>query len=160
MKPYLTPNPTLAFVVEWGILIISILLVFSPFIYLGFRKWKRNLSVGWLHVIGAYILSFAIYLIWDWWILGKVDKWIYNNFTNTHWLQQAIFKPSFRMIFIATIGWLIMVFFSSVLIKNKPYNLIHFISALAISIAMFFVLLKVWMFLTVVALGQIGSNYF
>lgn len=160
MKPYLLPNPNLAFVIEWGVLIISILLVFSPFIYLGIRKWKKHLLVSWAHVAGAYLLSFVIYPIWDWWILGKVDRYIYDNYVNSGWLQDAISDPGFRMIFIVVIAWPLLVFYSSKLITKGRFTLLNFIISLGASILLLIALVALWAFLVVVGLGYIGRTYF
>ncbi len=154
------PNSFLALVIEWGILLISILLVFSPFIYLGIRKWRKHLSVNLWHVIGAYLISFAIYPIWDWWILGKVDRLIYNNHFSYGWLREAFSDAGFRMIFVVGISWPLFVFYSSILIKKRPYSIWHFVTSLAMFISMIYILWKVAMFLIAVGLGYIGRTYF
>ena len=159
MKPYLTPNLSLAFVIEWGVLIISILLVFSPFIYLGIRKWKWYLSVSWKQIIASYFLSFAIYYIWEWVFLDKLDRFIYNNYVNTGWLQDAFYNPSFKMIFIVMVVWPLLIFYSTKLIKEK-FTRKNLIMSL-ITASIFFVLIVLLaVFLAVSRLSIIGNKYF
>ncbi|MFZ2484390.1 MAG: hypothetical protein WAX80_02650 [Minisyncoccia bacterium] len=160
MKPYLTPNPTLAFVIEWGVLIISILLVFSPFIYLGIRKWKRHLLINWKQVIGAYLSSFAIYFVWEWVILDKLDQFISNNYINAGWLQNAFFDPGFRMIFVVVITWPLLVFYCSKLVTRERFTLLNFITSFIISILLFCGLVVLLFYAMAAALGYAGSHYF
>ena len=159
MKPYLTPNLSLAFVIEWGILIISILLVFSPFIYLGIRKWKQHLLVNWKHVIGAYLLSFALYSL-HFWVLSKVDSFLYDNHPNSSWLQHAIANVLFHELFMIIPLWSLLIFYCSKLIIKSRFSLLHFIISLALSILLFFSLIVVTLYLMAVTLGSIGRNYF
>lgn len=159
MKPYLTPNPPLAFVIEWGVLLLSILLVLSPFIYLGIRKWKKHLPISWKQVFISYLSSFAIYFIWELVILDKLDSWIYNSYVNSGWLQDAFFKPSFRMIFMVATLWPILIFYCTKLVKEK-FTLKNFIVSLVISILFFCGLVVLLFFLMTIAMGSIGRNYF
>ncbi|KKQ83222.1 MAG: hypothetical protein UT07_C0008G0029 [Parcubacteria group bacterium GW2011_GWB1_38_8] len=158
MKPYLTPNPTLAFVIEWGVLIISILLVFSPFIYLGIKKWKKNLPVSWKQVVGAYVSSFAIYFIWEWVILVKIDMWLYNGFTNTGWLRNVLSGPSFKMIFITMFGWPLLAFYCTKLIRDK-FTFLNLSLTGVFGLIFLILLFILYMFLSVSALVNIGNNY-
>jgi len=160
MKPYLTPNPTLAFFIEWGVLIISILLVFSPFIYLGIRKWNKHQEISWVDVILSYIQSFIIYFIWEFIIIHKIDRYIYNNYINTGWLQDAVGDPGFKMIFIVVLGWPLLIFYSIMAIKQGKFTLKNFIVSLVIAIALFASLVSLWIFLVMVGLGYIGRTYF
>jgi hypothetical protein len=159
MKPYLTPNPALAFVIEWGVLILSILLVFSPFIYLGIRKWKKHLPITWKQIFISYFSSFLIYYVWDWVVLDKLDRWIYNSYINSGWLQNAFFNPSFRMIFINIITWPLLVFYCTKLVKER-FTRKNFIISLLVAIAMFILLTSILAFMTAWALTNIGSKYF
>ncbi len=159
MKPYLTPNPTLAFIIEWVFLIVSILLVFSPFLYLGIRKWRRHLSVNWKQVIGAYLVSFAIYPIWDWWLFGKVDRWIYESYINTHWLQNAFLESSVRIIPVLIIVWPLLIFYSNKLVKEKIIKKDMIILAF-VAIGLFILLLLLLVFMIGWSLTTVGSQYF
>src|SRR3989344_2114178 len=145
----MTPNPIMEFVVEWGVLLVSILLVFSPFIYLGIRKWRKHLSVTFMQVIGAYLISFFLYVS-EWIVLNKLDVWSYSNFPNAQWIRDAIFSPFFRTIFITGLAWPALVFYCSVLIKKRPYNVWHFVVSLFISILMLYFLFKLTLFLMAV----------
>ena len=149
-----------AFVIEWGIFIASIFLVFSPFIYLGFRKWRKNLAVSLWQVVGAYLLSIAIFPTWNWFILGKVDRFIYNNHQNLSWLQDAVSDPGFKMIFVGVIGWSLLAFYCGVLLKKNPYNLKHFIYSLISTLVLFGILTASTFYLMLIALGSIGRDYF
>lgn len=159
MKPYLNPNPTLAFIIEWGVLIISLLLVFSPFIYLGIRKWKRHLPVSWKQVFASYFFSFLIYFVWEWIILNKIDRYIYNNFINTWWLQSAIGDPGFKMIFIIILGWPTLVFYCIKLVKGK-FTKKNFVISLFIAILGILMLFFITLYWAVVGLAQIANKYF
>src|SRR3989344_4127824 len=130
MKPYLTPNPTLAFVIEWGVLIISILLVFSPFIY----------------------------FIWEWVILVKIDMWLYNGFTNTGWLRNVLSGPSFKMIFITMFGWPLLAFYCTKLIRDK-FTFLNLSLTGVFGLIFLILLFILYMFLSVSALVNIGNNY-
>ena len=160
MKPYLTPNPILAFVIEWGVLILSILLVFSPFIYLGIRKWKKHLLISWKQIFISYLSSFAIYYVWDWVILNKLDRWIYNSYINSGWLQDAFFDPSFKMMFIVVIGWPLLIFYVVMALKQGKFTLKNFVLSLIVAIIFFASMVIIWLYLMVIGLGYIGSYYF
>ncbi len=154
-------NSILAFVLEWGVLIISIFLVFSPFIYLGIRKWKKHLPVNWWQVIGAYLSSFAIYIMWDWWILVKVDDWLLHSvYADANWWRRVLYNPGFKMIFITLIAWPALVFYSCKLMIKEKFTLLNFVLSLIISISLICGLIALYAFVMVVILGQIGSKYF
>lgn len=159
MKPYLTPNPTLAFVIEWGVLIISILLVFSPFIYLGIKKWKKHLQISWKQIFASYFLSFLIYYVWEVVIIGKLDRFVYKNYINTTWLQDAITNPGFKMIFVVVTMWPILVFYSTKLVKER-LTLLDFFVSLGISTLLFCSFVILLFYLMAVALGYVGRTYF
>ena len=159
MKPYLTPNPTLAFVIEWGVLILSIILVFSPFIYLGIRKWKKHLPISWKQILASYFSSFLIYYVWDWIILNKLDRYLYNNYINSGWIQNAFLNPSLKMILILTITWPLLVFYCTKLVKEK-FTLKNFIVSLVISVILFCIIIVFLIFLIGAALTSVGKNYF
>lgn len=159
MKPYLYPNSTLAVIIEWGILILSILLVFSPFIYLGVRKWKKHLLITWKQVFSSYFLSFLIYYVWEFVILDKLDRWIYNSYINSGWLQDAFLNPSFKMIFIVVIGWPFLVFYCTKLVREK-FVLKSFLISLFIAVVTFIVLISILFFMMAWVLTIVGNKYF
>lgn len=159
MKPYLTPHPTLAVFLEWGILVVTILLVFSPFIYLGFRKWKKHLPVDIKWVLFSYFCSFWIYIAWDLVLLSKIDRFIYNNYINTGWLQDAITDPGFKMIFINVLGWPLLVFYCTKLMKNR-FTRRNFILSFLTSLLFFCVLAGILIFAIGAAFAYAGSHYF
>jgi len=124
------------YIAEWLILSISILLVFSPFIYLGVKKWKRHLSVNWWQVILAYILSVLFFYVFDWVILGKLDKLIYSNYQELGWIQDAITDAGSHMIIIVIIVWPLLVFYCTKLVKEK-LTVLNFVLSLLFALLMF-----------------------
>jgi len=106
------------YIAEWLILIVSILIVFSPFIYIGIKKWKWHQMVSWVQVLLAYILSIAIYYIW-WIVISKIDRFIYNNHLLGKWAFDVIDFSAEAMVFSVILIWPFLVFYSTKLVKGR-----------------------------------------
>lgn len=151
-------NTILAFIIEWGTLLISILLVFSPFIYLGIRKWKRHLSVNLGYIIAGYILSFLIFLF-IFYIAHRVDRWVYNNHSDYMWLMNSVGEALSHSILFDPLLWVLLVFYCNKLLRNRFTILNSFASAIIASLlAWGFV--ELFIYTAGIVLGYIGRNYF
>ncbi len=115
--------------------------------------------VNWKQVIYSYLYSFIIYFVWEWVILNKLDRFIYNNYINTGWLQDAVTDPGFKMIFVVVISWPMLIFYSMKLVKEK-FSLFNFIVSLTVTMLFFCGLVVLWFYVMVIGLGYIGRTYF
>jgi len=152
---FLGENSILAFVIEWGGLILLLALVLAPFYIIRRPRFKPT---KWRHIIGAYVGSFGLFLL-IFWLLGEVDKWIFNNIYGGEWAQESLLDASFKEVLLLMLIWPLS-FFYSIKLLFKELHLRHFFLALMLAISLFVVLVKVWFFLIAYGLGQIGSQYF
>src|SRR5690606_11986979 len=101
----------LAEVVGWFIFIASFLIVFSPFIYLGYRKWKKKLPISWLAIILSYLFSFTIYWALEWNLVFLIDDILRESYRNSWWLRDAMSDSEARMFFCVIFAWPLTVFY-------------------------------------------------
>lgn len=116
--------------VSWVVFGISFVLVFSPFVYLGYIKWKQKLSISWWLVGGAYVSSLLIYLIWCWGALWIADTLLQKYYTNSWWLTTALVDGMGWMMFGVLLGWPLLA--SYIIMGIKPGK--HIIVNLLLSI--------------------------
>jgi hypothetical protein len=143
-------------IVEWLILIVSILVVFSPFIYLGIRKWKKHLSVTLLHVLIGYLFSFCIYSI-NLWAMSSISDLTYPKYIL---LENVLDDVIFHQIFIVIPIWSLLIFYCSKLIIKNRFSIWHFLVSLIFSILLFSGLVALLFYLMAIGLGYIGRTYF
>lgn len=154
-KPFLQPNETLAFLIEWGGLILFLALVLAPFFVLLLKKFRPT---RWHHIVLAYLSSFGILscLIF---IISTIDTWFLNNFVNTAWLNDPLDNIIFRSTLPLLSSWPLAIFYSTKLLYKKFTKKRFFIS-LGLSILFFITLVVILAYVVVVGLGHIGRTYF
>lgn len=154
MKTYLEPNETIAFLVEWGGFVVFLALVLAPFLIIRYR-WFRPTRIW--HIVGAYAASFGV-LIPLILIINKIDRLIYYNFINTHWIQEPLGNILFRGNILLLI-WPLLIFYSTKLLFGNLTKKRFFI-ALTIAILFLALLLYIMMYIIAAGLGQIGQEHF
>ena len=119
--------------VMWIYGTISVLLVFSPFIYLGYRKWKKKLPVSWWMVFGAYFSSALIYVIWNIAIWAALDELLRRYYVNYWWLTNALLEGGAGPFFGIIIGWPLSPIYILMAIKPGKRVIINILLSIAIS---------------------------
>lgn len=155
MKPYLEPNPLLAFFIEWGGLVLVLALVLSPFAIILLRRFRPT---RWKHIILAYVSSFVMFAL-VFFVISKIDKWLLSNFINTAWIQQPLRNILFRETLVLLLVYPLSTFYSVKLLYNKFTKKRFFIS-LAIAFLFFVTLVTILTYFVVWGLGHIGRTYF
>ena len=155
MKPYLVEQPTLAFLIEWGGLILVLALVFSPFFIIRLQRFRPS---RWQHILAAYFLSATLLLLTEI-FASKLDRWVYESFINTGWLQDSIGNIIFKLFFIIPIVYPILIFYSTKLLFGK-FTTLNLAVSLVLSLLFFVSLVALVAYLVAWGLGQIGMNYF
>lgn len=130
MNPYAATYPIIAFVVQWTLSIISVIIVLSPFVYLSIRRWRKNISASWLQIAIAYIISILSSCLLVWAI-------IFGNILDYGVLEDYIIKSVQWMIVLSILAWLLLIFISVKLVKGR-FTIIN------MSIAVFTTCLIVW----------------
>ncbi|MEK7176745.1 MAG: hypothetical protein AAB719_00385 [Patescibacteria group bacterium] len=154
MKPYLTPNEPLAFVIQWGLLIVSILLVFSPFIYLGIRKWKKQLTVGWWQVMGAYIASVVIFVFYMYFASSKLGDWLVAKYP---WLDYPFVEALSHLLLVFPLVLVLSVFYSTLLIRSK-FTILNIIVSILIAAIITWIFILLLPYAVGLMLGYIRSH--
>lgn len=154
-KPYLEPNPLLAFFIEWGGLVLVLALVLSPFAIILLRRFRPT---RWKHIILAYVSSFAMFALLIF-IDSKFDRWLLNNFINTAWIQQPFEDIALKELLLMLLIYPLSTFYSTKLLYNK-FTKKRFFIALVITLLFFVTLVTILFYVMAIVLGQIGSTYF
>lgn len=156
MKPYLEPNATVAFLVEWGGFVLFLALVLAPFFIIRYR-WFRPTRIW--HIVGAYAASFGVFVLYEY-ITGVIhDDWLRNNFINYGWLSTALSDGELKTWLVLSITWPLSIFYSTKLLYLNLTKKRFFI-ALLIAVLFFLILITIMMFVVASVLGQIGQQYF
>ena len=148
-------NSALAFVIEWGGLLLLLAIVLSPFFIIRLPRFRPT---KWRYIVGAYLGSFLI-LIVLFLIFNRINSLIVNNLFRTKQLidayDNAVLKAFLLPIFLLPL----LCFYSIKLVKQK-LQLKEFLYATGSAIVLFFVLLFIFVFIIGYGLGQIGAEYF
>lgn len=143
--------------VGWVYGIVSIVFVFYPFIYLGYRKWKKRLPVSWWMVFGAYFSSALIYVIWNIAIWAALDELLRRYYVNYWWLTNALLEGGAGPFFGIIIGWPMTIFYVCK-IKLEKFTLKNIALALVSAITMFALLSASALYLMVLGLGSLANS--
>ena len=109
-KAYLEPNNTIAFLVEWGGLVLFLALVLAPFLIIRHRLFRPTRI--W-HIVGAYAGSFGVFIVLMW-VAGKIDEWLLNNFINTGWIQEASDWSILKNWLLLLFTWPLSIFYATI----------------------------------------------
>ncbi|KKQ83077.1 MAG: hypothetical protein UT07_C0010G0001, partial [Parcubacteria group bacterium GW2011_GWB1_38_8] len=140
-----------AFVVQWTLSIISVIIVLSPFVYLSIRRWRKNISASWLQIAIAYIISILSSCLLVWAI-------IFGNILDYGVLEDYIIKSVQWMIVLSILAWLLLIFISVKLVKGR-FTIINMFIAVFTTCLIIWVSVK-WLLPYAVALmlGYVRNN--
>lgn len=153
-NPFSIGSP-FAELVMWIYGTISVLLVFSPFVYLGYRKWRRHLPISWWMVFLAYIISPIIFWVWSWWIWGLTDSLLQKYYSNSWWITNALLEGGAGPFFGVIVGWPALIFYV-VWIKFEHFTLKSFLLSTTLAIVMFMALAGLAAYLIAWGLGNLA----
>lgn len=160
METYFRAGPTLILVIEWVFFLLSAFFIFLPFAYLGFRKWKRKLSISWWQVILAYLTSLVIFVICAWFGFWSATELTHNYFSNGYYLQDAIENNVFDLLWVSILGWPMLVFYCYMALKQGKFTLKTFLISLVIALALLASLVAIFFYVMVFGLAYASQKIF
>lgn len=158
METYFRAGPTLILVIEWVFFLLSAFFIFLPFAYLGFRKWKRKLSISWWQVILAYLTSLVTFVVCAWFGFWSATELTHNYFSNGYDLQSVIENKVFDLIPISVLGWSVLVFYCYIVLKHGKFTLKNFVISLVVALILLAVFVAIFFFVMVLGLGYASGK--
>ena len=155
MKPYLVENAQLAFLIEWGGLILVLALVLSPFLVIRLQRFKPT---RWRHIVGAYVGSFVLFLSTIK-IVDCIGNWTIENFINAGWIQEAITNLLFKEILLSVVIYPLLIFYGTKLVKTQ-FTKLNFFTSLFLSVVLFIGLAIILAYATLYFMGQAFMEHF
>ena len=153
MKPYLVEQPTLAFLIEWGGLVLVLALVFSPFFLLRLKRFKPT---RWRHVLGAYAFSVFVFLLIE--ALGSfLDGWLNENTINSGWLTTPLVNITMKEWVFLYIFWPLTTIYSAHILYSE-LNLKRAVASIFLSLVLYIVLGLTFLYVFFINLAKL-SNY-
>lgn len=140
-------------ILKWGLLSISTLVIFSPFVYLGVRKWHQNKPVYLWHAVTVYLASFLLF-IGTVWVVASCGK-----LANTWEVLDVFDSVNSYLFFVCAFLWPLQTFYLAKLVRNTLTFLNAFV-ALLIACGIFAGLVLVFAYALAYAFGSILSNHF
>ena len=135
--------------IEWGGLLLILLITLSPFLIIRHRVFKPT---RWWHIVGAYASSFAL-LALTIWLFVLTDQWVIENYLTTFELSGALDDAFMYLFLLLLFLYPISIFYSGKMLVGKSSKK-QFIVTFVIFILFIGVLYMVAYNLFVYAVGQ------
>ncbi len=141
-------------IIEWGGMLLFLAIILSPFLIIRNKLFRPT---RWWHIVGAYIGSFLIFLVTEY-FLGIVDQWVLHNLFTTWDLWGAYNDGGVKGILWLVIIYPTLAFYSAKLLYGS-FTEKRFWLTTASAVLLFITIVLMGGYVMIALVGQALTTY-